>query len=44
MENRIIGISGGSGSGKTTICKKISEIVSEFVLIPQDSYYKSAEY
>lgn len=44
MENKIIGISGGSGSGKTTICKKISEIVSDFVLIPQDSYYKSAEY
>ena len=44
LENRIIGISGGSGSGKTTIATKISEIVSDFVLIPQDSYYKSAEY
>lgn len=41
---KIIGISGGSGSGKTTIVKKISESVRDFVFIPQDSYYKSAEY
>lgn len=41
---KIIGISGGSGSGKTTIVKKISEIISDFVFIPQDNYYKSAEY
>jgi len=40
---KIIGISGGSGSGKTTIVRKISEIVSDFVFIPQDNYYKSAE-
>lgn len=39
----IIGISGGSGSGKTTIVRKISELVSDFVFIAQDSYYKSAE-
>jgi len=42
-EVRIIGISGGSGSGKTTIIKKIAEMVSNFVFIPQDNYYKSAE-
>jgi uridine kinase len=41
---KVIGICGGSGSGKTTIVRKISEMVSDFVFIPQDSYYKSAEY
>jgi uridine kinase len=42
--NKIIGICGGSGSGKTTIVRKISELVSDFVFIPQDNYYKSAEF
>lgn len=41
---KIIGITGGSGSGKSTIVKKIGEIVDDFVFIPQDSYYKSAEF
>ncbi len=41
---KIIGISGGSGSGKTTIVKKIAEIIPDFLFIPQDNYYKSAEY
>src|SRR6056297_2917222 len=41
---KLVGITGGSGSGKTTIVRKISEIVSDFVFIPQDNYYKSAEY
>lgn len=41
-EVRLIGISGGSGSGKTTIIRKISDRVSDFVFIPQDNYYKSA--
>ncbi len=40
----VIGITGGSGSGKTTIVNKIREIVEDFVFIPQDNYYKSAEY
>ncbi len=44
MDVRIIGITGGSGSGKSTIAKKISEVVSEFVFIPQDNYYHSATY
>ncbi|MCF7937198.1 MAG: uridine kinase [Spirochaetales bacterium] len=43
-ETKIIGIGGGSGSGKTTIVRKISEIVSDFVFIPEDNYYKSAEF
>ncbi len=42
-EVRLIGISGGSGSGKTTMIKRIAERVKDFVFIPQDNYYKSAE-
>lgn len=41
---KVIGICGGSGSGKTTIVRKISEVVSDFVFLPQDNYYKSAEF
>jgi len=41
---KLIGISGGSGSGKTTIVRKLSEIAGEFLVIPQDSYYKSATF
>lgn len=41
---KIIGISGGSGSGKTTIVNKIAEVVPDFAFVPQDSYYKSAEH
>jgi len=41
---KIIGITGGSGSGKSTIVRKISEVCSDFVFIPQDNYYKSAAY
>ncbi len=46
LKNRVtfVGITGGSGSGKTTIVKKIEDIVSDFVFIPQDNYYKSAKY
>ena len=40
----LIGITGGSGSGKTTIVRKISESLSDFVFIPQDNYYRSAAY
>jgi uridine kinase len=43
-EVRIIGITGGSGSGKSTIVRKIGEVCSDFVFIPQDNYYRSASY
>ncbi|MDR2585132.1 MAG: uridine kinase [Prevotellaceae bacterium] len=37
----IIGIAGGTGSGKTTVVKKITEILpaNEVAIIPQDAYY-----
>lgn len=43
-EAKLIGICGGSGSGKTTIVNEIAEHISDFVVIPQDSYYKTAEH
>lgn len=38
----IIGIAGGTGSGKTTVVKEITKRLKaeEVVVIPQDSYYK----
>ena len=38
----IIGVAGGSGSGKTTVCNKIYEYFTgkSIVLIEHDSYYK----
>lgn len=41
---KIIGITGGSGSGKSTVVKRIQEKYPDTVLIAQDSYYKSAKY
>ena len=40
----VIGIAGGSGSGKTTVVKAITDKLSEdkIVVIPQDSYYKDS--
>lgn len=40
----VIGIAGGTGSGKTTVVKKIMEDFpsGEVALIPQDAYYKRA--
>lgn len=39
----IIGIAGGTGSGKTTVVRKIVEALPEntVAVIPQDSYYKA---
>ncbi len=38
----IVGIAGGTGSGKTTVVRKVIEVFpnNEVVLIPQDAYYK----
>mgnify|MGYP006272711815 FL=1 len=41
---RIIGITGGSGAGKTTIVNSVAEVVPDFEFIPQDNYYQSAEH
>jgi uridine kinase len=41
---KLIGISGGSGSGKTTIVCKLSEVAGDFLVIPQDNYYKTATF
>ena len=42
MSVKLIGITGGSGSGKSTVVKRIEAISSECLLIEQDNYYKSA--
>lgn len=38
----IVGIAGGTGSGKTTVVRKIMEVFpnDEVVVLPQDSYYR----
>ena len=40
----VIGIAGGSGSGKTTVVKALTEKLNaqKVVVIPQDSYYKDS--
>ena len=42
----IIGIAGGTGSGKTTVVNKILERIpaSRVALVPQDSYYKDSSH
>lgn len=42
----IIGIAGGTGSGKSTVVKKIVESLNkdEVVVLPQDSYYKDSSH
>ena len=42
MDNRlIIGIAGGTGSGKTPVARKLAEKLHEhIVVVSQDSYYK----
>ena len=43
MKNvKLIGITGGSGSGKSTVVKRIEEATPDCVVIAQDNYYKSA--
>ena len=41
----VIGIAGGSGSGKTTVVNSITEKLKEkVVVIPQDSYYQDSSH
>lgn len=42
----IIGIAGGTGSGKTTVVRKIAERLpqGEVVILPQDSYYRDSSH
>jgi len=42
----IIGIAGGTGSGKTTVVRKIVESLpkEQVIVIPQDSYYKDSSH
>lgn len=44
MDVKLIGITGGSGSGKSTVVRRIKEAQPASVLISQDSYYKSAPF
>lgn len=46
MKNLIIGIAGGTASGKTTIAETINKAFSdnEVVIIRQDNYYKSQDH
>jgi len=41
---KLIGISGGSGSGKTTIVRKLTEVAGDFMIIAQDNYYRTASH
>lgn len=42
MKSLIIGVTGGSGSGKTTVVRRIVESLppGSVVVVPQDAYYK----
>ena len=41
----VIGIAGGSGSGKTTVVNSImTKLKERVVVIPQDSYYKDSSH
>lgn len=44
MDVKIIGVTGGSGSGKSTVVREIVKQCPRFVCISQDSYYKNASY
>ena len=38
----IVGIAGGTGSGKTTVTRKVTDLLGDenVIMIPQDAYYK----
>ena len=44
MNVKLIGITGGSGSGRSTVVRKISEAHPDSICIAQDNYYKSASF
>ena len=44
MNVKLIGITGGSGSGKSTVVRKISEAHPDRICIAQDNDYKSASF
>ncbi len=44
MDVKIIGITGGTGSGKSTVVRKIGEVCPDFIIIEQDNYYRSASF
>jgi len=46
MKSLVIGVTGGSGSGKTTVVRRIVEILppGSVVVIPQDAYYKDGSH
>ena len=46
--NKLIGITGGMSSGKTTLCKKLIELNPDYIYIDVDDFrrslYKNNEY
>ena len=46
--NKLIGITGGMSSGKTTLCKKLIELNPDYIYIDVDDFrssvYKNKEY
>lgn len=44
MEVRLIGVTGGSGSGKSTVVRRIMEAQPDSVAVSMDSYYRSAPF
>ncbi len=44
MDVKLIGITGGSGSGKSTVVRRIKDEEPESLLVSQDNYYKSAPF
>ena len=44
MEVRLIGVTGGSGSGKSTVVRRIMEAQPNSVAVAMDNYYISAPF
>ncbi len=41
----IVGIAGGTGSGKTTVVRKLMQVFpgDQVIVMPQDAYYKDID-